>query len=109
MKPSSQPCWNCTKACGKCCWSKNFEPIPNWRAKKHIVDKIVCDGITYITESYTISFCPEFVDERIEFIKEHINFRPYQIAESLHIGLKTAKRLLEYTKKELKTKNEKSI
>ena len=33
-----QPCWYCTKACGRCSWSKNFTPIKGWVAEKVIVD-----------------------------------------------------------------------
>lgn len=27
-------CWSCAKACKKCSWSRNFEPVEGWEAEK---------------------------------------------------------------------------
>ena len=26
-------CWSCAKACKKCSWSRNFEPVKGWEAE----------------------------------------------------------------------------
>lgn len=51
-----QPCWTCKNACGGCSWSKDFTPIPGWKAEK-----------TYhrsngnYAESYKIASCPQYI------------------------------------------------
>lgn len=27
-------CWSCANACGRCSWSKKFEPVEGWEAQK---------------------------------------------------------------------------
>ena len=50
-----QLCWDCSKACGGCRWSRDFQPIPGWTA-------------TYIPDrpqnpaTYSITKCPEFAE-----------------------------------------------
>lgn len=62
-------CWNCKNACGGCEWSKSFEPVDGWVARK-----IPTEGLYgFITElknpsltkpSYHIFDCPKFVRDR---------------------------------------------
>lgn len=103
LRTHTQPCWFCTKACGGCSWSKNFTPIKNWVAEKVMVDRYIYEDKETIIESYKILHCPEFVDERLEYIRENITKRPYKIAEELHIGLATTKRLIRQIKLENKS------
>lgn len=102
-----QPCWYCTKACGKCSWSKNGTPVDNWVATPTITDNYYYDGNHIMVHSFKIISCPEFVDERIEYIKAHPHLRPYQLINELHISLASAKRLYAQAKEILS--NEKSI
>lgn len=98
LKKHYQPCWDCTKACGGCTWSKDFTPIKGWVAEKHISDRVIYEGKTYIIESYKILKCPEFIDERIEFINKHPHLKAWQVAKELKIGLITVKRLMRKIK-----------
>ena len=53
-------CEVCTKACGKCSWSKYGvqKPVDGWTAIRR--DILACGGMT---ESYLVLDCPEFVLE----------------------------------------------
>lgn len=64
-----QLCWDCEKACGRCSWSKNFTPVPGWKA---IPTKIQADNHSKYThvDSFDIYECPEF--ELMEEIKRRI-------------------------------------
>lgn len=64
-------CFNCQKACGKCSWTEvdpetnkiRFEPVPGWTAKP-VALKMGFDGHSdRITETYHITACPEFVPD----------------------------------------------
>ena len=101
-KSHVQPCWYCSKACGRCSWSKDFTPIKGWVAEKVIVDKVIYEGKTYIVESYKILKCPELIDERKEYILLNLAKKPYEIAKDLKIGLIPAKRLIRQVKEELR-------
>ena len=53
-------CFDCENAVpdnkGRGCpWSKNFEPVPGWEAKR-----VYIVNATYITDSYEITKCPMF-------------------------------------------------
>lgn len=57
-------CWGCEKACGRCSWSKNFVPVPGWKA---IPTKIFQytrgqggNHYRYHTDSFDVYECPEF-------------------------------------------------
>lgn len=52
-------CIECQKACGGCSWSKSFEPIEGWTAKKCHLPMVGRNSVTYI-ETYYITACPEF-------------------------------------------------
>jgi hypothetical protein len=52
-------CFDCTKACGKCSWSKNFEPVPGWTAEKCILPITNQCSVRHM-ETYHITACPEF-------------------------------------------------
>ena len=54
----TQPCWNCKKAGGGCCWSQSFIPVPGWEAVPHYIKS---NG--EFAETYTIKYCPEFERE----------------------------------------------
>ena len=51
-----QPCWTCSKACGKCSWSKNFEIVKGWDAEPIMVKDKEGD-----IRSYKIKRCPEYI------------------------------------------------
>lgn len=55
-------CWDCAKACGRCCWSDHWkhDPVPGWTAVETIL-KI--NGGEYCT-SYEVKECPEFEPDR---------------------------------------------
>ena len=54
-----QLCWTCKKACGGCCWSAEFIPIPNWIAVPTIIKNSLGDGKGDL-HSYRIISCPEY-------------------------------------------------
>ena len=54
-----QPCWTCARACGGCCWSRDFKPVPGWIAKKTFIP-----GNGDLAESYKIISCPEYIKEK---------------------------------------------
>ena len=54
-----QPCWTCTKAYGGCSWSRAFEPIKSWEAKR---SKTHADG-------YRIVHCPEYESDLEEYVR----------------------------------------
>ena len=79
-------CWNCEKACKKCSWSKNFIPVPGWKA---IPTKISC-GYKYkkkdphIVDSFDVYECPEF--ELLQSIKDNFgkpNFNTIEIKQAV--------------------------
>lgn len=53
-----QPCWNCKNFAGGCSWSKRFEPVEGWQAKK--VRRKGGGKYMGFYETYAIEFCPEF-------------------------------------------------
>lgn len=58
---SSQLCWLCDKACGGCSWSKDFTPVPGWKAKPtKLVRYVEATRKKVYTDSYAIQECPEF-------------------------------------------------
>lgn len=54
-----QPCWTCTKACGGCSWSRNFIPVPGWKAEP---THIPSNGD--FADSYRIIECPEYEPDK---------------------------------------------
>ena len=48
-------CWTCKKACGGCCWSREFKPVPGWIA---IPTHHPTNGEH--AESYHVISCPEY-------------------------------------------------
>ena len=46
-------CWTCKNACGGCCWSNDFEPVPGWNAEKSVF--MDCGEKV---ESYQVVDCP---------------------------------------------------
>ena len=62
---STQLCWNCKNACGKCSWSQNFTPVAGWGAQKTIINTEGTNGTNKkhyhrTIESYDIKACPLF-------------------------------------------------
>lgn len=49
-------CWTCKNACGGCCWSREFKPVPGWKAEKTFIPSNVGHE-----ESYKIIECPEYI------------------------------------------------
>ena len=60
-------CWDCAKAVKGCSWSRDFEPVPGWKAvPTKIYGKARSDDNRRI-DSFAVYECPEFVpDERCE-------------------------------------------
>ena len=61
-------CWTCKNACGGCSWSKRFEPVKGWKAKKtKIKTGRTANGVKkfYYEDSFIVLKCPEYAkDER---------------------------------------------
>lgn len=55
-----QPCWTCSKACGKCDWSRDFNAIKGWDAIPVLVKDREGD-----IRSYKIKKCPEYIRGRV--------------------------------------------
>lgn len=53
MQYKEQLCFNCSKACGGCSWSRSFKPVEGWKAKFRKSSS--CKDSTYAIEE-----CPEF-------------------------------------------------
>lgn len=80
VQKHSQLCWFCEKACGRCSWSKDFTPVPGWKATptKIISYTTIC-GKRYkkcYIDSYEVHECPEF--EFMEWIKKNIGRRGFR-------------------------------
>lgn len=57
-RPSDTLCWDCQNALCGCSWSKHFEPVEGWEARKTPKTKAK-------PNSYKVYKCPEFIlDER---------------------------------------------
>ena len=52
-------CWKCSRACGRCSWSKNFTPVEGWVAVKTKVRESHEGAI----DSYVVLKCPLFDDD----------------------------------------------
>lgn len=59
---AEQPCWTCRKYAGGCCWSRELQPVPGWRATRTIKFQGTCGGL----ESYAIHECPEYEPDGTE-------------------------------------------
>lgn len=75
VKRNTQLCWDCEKACGRCSWSRDFIPVPGWKATptKLNVER------NRIVDSYEVHECPEFEilnikneDELLKLVKRNI-------------------------------------
>lgn len=56
-------CWDCDKAGGRCSWSKDFTPVPGWKATPTKISMPhYCHGKYYKNhiDSFHITECPEF-------------------------------------------------
>ena len=59
-------CWKCDNACGGCSWSREFKPVPGWKATRNDVSTSRCvsgKNRRTKTESYIVHECPEFVPD----------------------------------------------
>jgi hypothetical protein len=73
----SQLCWDCNKACGGCSWSRDFIPVPGWKAVPTKILQCSQNGSgkarRYCCDSYEIYECPEFepliMSDEKEFLK----------------------------------------
>ena len=62
---STQLCWDCKNACGKCSWSQSFIPVAGWVAEKTIINTQGTNGtnkkhFNRTISSYDIKACPLF-------------------------------------------------
>ena len=55
-----QPCWTCKNACGGCIWSREFKPVPGWKAEPTIIPGHYGDT----QNSYKITYCPEYLEDK---------------------------------------------
>lgn len=56
-------CWGCEKACGRCSWSREFVPVPGWKAIPTKIYQYTSSGEhkhRYHTDSFDVYECPEF-------------------------------------------------
>lgn len=59
MAKGNTICWNCAKACRKCPWSRNFEPVDGWNATPTKVYS--AEGV--FIDSFIVHECPLFEEE----------------------------------------------
>lgn len=48
--------WSCAKACKKCSWSRNFEPVKGWEAEPTTLQQ----PPYRVVQSYRVIKCPEY-------------------------------------------------
>ena len=54
-------CFDCKHACGDCEWSRNFKPVPGWKA--YPVNRYDNRGREIVhTVGFWIQQCPQFVE-----------------------------------------------
>lgn len=75
MKYKETLCWTCENACGGCSWSKKFEPVEGWKAKKTKINfrrdythlrrdgKRTVRKHAIVTESFLVLRCPMYKAE----------------------------------------------
>ena len=80
-KKREQLCWSCANACCGCSWSRWFEPVEGWTAKKTV---IIQAG--YQTESYEITACPEYVEDIRQYRIERPKYSVYDLDIALAKG-----------------------
>lgn len=61
-------CWDCSRACGGCSWSRSFRPVKGWDA---VPTKIAShshngDG-EFLRSSYAVISCPLFDRDAIQY------------------------------------------
>ena len=80
VKKHYQLCWRCEKACGGCSWSRDFTPVPGWKAKPTKIISYTANENggrkKYYMDSYEIHECPEF--EIAEIIKKNMGRRGFR-------------------------------
>lgn len=62
-KPIESLCWRCGNAVGGCCWSRDFEPVPGWKA---LDQPIMTQDGKHVTPSYLVLKCPQCRKESVE-------------------------------------------
>lgn len=63
-------CWDCKNSvCSGCCWAKDFQPVPGWRA-----EKVYKDSQTY-GSTFKVTSCPKFIPDDYFFLKELVKAR----------------------------------
>lgn len=61
-------CWKCANACGKCSWSDgSFTPVDGWTARKTRLRGDRGVYRTKIIESYYVTACPQYEDDREKY------------------------------------------
>lgn len=70
-------CFNCINAVPNakkgtgCSWSKNYEPVEGWKAKKTmIINRELTDNDgDYMIPSYRVDECPTFISDEDQYAK----------------------------------------
>ena len=52
-------CWTCQNCFGGCEWSREFNPVPGWTAKKTCIPS---NG--EYKESYNVLECPKYMEDK---------------------------------------------
>ena len=81
-------CWECNNACGGCCWSRCFEPVPDWEATPTKVYQ--AEG--HYEDSYIVHKCPNF-ERDSEVYYTQIN--QGELAKRLEVTPKTVGRMTD--------------
>lgn len=95
MRRRQSICWDCQKAYGGCSWSKRFEPVEGWTAKKSYLSN---GKKRKITDTFAISDCPEFVQDpkfltEIKCVRGFVKISLYKLGIEMSKG-KLSQRLL---------------
>ena len=85
-------CWSCKNACGKCSWSKYFEPVEGWQAEPTKIKQLY-NGFVHSIESFCIIKCPKYRKEN------GIKITNRALARQLGISERTLYRRLKKEKK----------
>jgi len=68
-KGPSSICWNCENACCGCSWSRQFKPVPGWKA----IETNIKYKDNQTTRSYIVQSCPQFKQDSTEFGLKWVN------------------------------------
>lgn len=66
-------CWRCKNSTGRCCWSKEFKPVPGWNAQQTVIKNYTASGDIVFDSSYVVKMCPMFLKDGLETFDEMAN------------------------------------